>query len=111
MRRNISNEMRVLEKEVSTLNQEVSTKQKSLAEKKRSLELLRREFAAEGITISDHALMRYLERVMGFNLSVFTNEIISEDLKKQVGFVGGSGKFPLGNHQIIMKDFSIITII
>lgn len=112
MRRNISSEISILEKKVAKRNKEIAEQQRILAADKITLENLRKEFASEGITVSDHALRRYMERVLGFNLELIINEIISEELKKQVGFVGGSGKFPIANnHTVVMKDYNIITII
>lgn len=77
------------------------------------------------IGVSDHALVRYLERVHGLNISEIRREIANEDLRRQVsGRDSNTGIFtcvynvpPIASHpnnnkycQVVMECGTIITI-
>ena len=65
------------------------------------------------LIISEHAILRYLERVNGINLEDIKNEILTESFKKVVETLG-EGKIPLDNHPgiiAIVKGNTITTII
>ena len=65
------------------------------------------------ITISEHAILRYLERVKMIDIKNIPGEIITDDLKEMVEKLGGSGVFPIKDKgfSVRMKNHSIITII
>ena len=98
------------------LDREIREKQKQLAEKKDAIRSLNDKIrdlqvVVPVITLTDHAIARYFERVKGVSIQDVKNEVITPDLIKLVSALGGTGKFPMGEHQIVMKDYAILTII
>lgn len=60
--------------------------------------------------VSDHAMLRYFERVLGFDLRQIEAEILCEELKKMTDTLGKSGKFPVKDFKVVMKNNTITTI-
>lgn len=66
----------------------------------------------KNVRVSEHALIRYFERVKGFNTEDIEKEILSADILKMIETLGGSGTFPNANgYQLLMKDYTVTTII
>lgn len=61
--------------------------------------------------ISDHAIVRYLERVKGLDIEAIRKEILPEIAIKAVT-LWGNGYYPIGGtHQIRVKNGSVITVL
>lgn len=88
-----------ISKEVSTLKQELHRINQEIKE----LQILEP-------VVSDHAVLRYLERVHSINVTKIKEEIKLE-LLKYTNTLGGTGKFPInGGGTAIMKDMVVTTI-
>jgi len=60
--------------------------------------------------VSEHALLRYIERVYGINLDDVRSNILSPSTRKAIQVVG-SGKFPLdAGGRAVVKGNTIVTI-
>lgn len=59
--------------------------------------------------MSEHALVRYFERVKGFNIKDIEDELLNENLIKMVETLG-NGTFPNDNYSLVIKDNVIVTI-
>lgn len=104
--------------EIEASKIEVGNLQKQLAQKEKAAKELREKIAAlaakkrKEIGITEHALLRYLERVKGMDLAALEQEIITEKIRGLVAELGGSGQYPSGEgYAVVMKDFQIVTII
>jgi len=73
---------------------------------KRNLE----ELKPKAIRVSDHAVLRYLERKAGLDVEAIRKSILESDLPAMVGALGGSGKFPINGYQVVLKDYTVVTI-
>lgn len=63
------------------------------------------------IAVSDHGLLRYLERVMGLDTDALRKELASDHLSAQVQMLG-DGKYPIGGRaQVVVKDYTIVTVL
>lgn len=60
--------------------------------------------------ISDHAILRYLERVKKVDIEGVKKEILNDDLKKLIQTLD-SGKFPSHGFTAVVRDKTIITIV
>ena len=93
---------------------EISNAQKEQAALLKSEKDLRDKISAikedKGITVSEHAILRYLERVKLIDLKAIEEEIITEKLKSAVSILGGNGKYPLNGCRAILKNNTIVTI-
>lgn len=64
------------------------------------------------IIITEHAILRYLERVEGFDMEKVKASILPNDVKTQIKAFNGNGKYPIGSgFQIVVKDGSIVSVV
>ena len=68
------------------------------------------EVSEKGFCVTDHAISRYLERVKKVNMDDLKNEIVPEDIKKQILFFK-KGKFPAKGYKLIVENKMVRTII
>lgn len=68
------------------------------------------EQLTKNFTVTEHALLRYLERIYNIDLNAISKKIVeSESLKRYD--IYGNGEYPLGNGlKMIVKDKIIVTI-
>jgi hypothetical protein len=63
------------------------------------------------IILSEHAILRYLERVENIDIEEVKNKILTEEFKKQFSVLG-DGKYPIGNKFFArVKDNVVVTIL
>ena len=61
--------------------------------------------------VTEHAIIRYMERVRNYDIEILENEILTDDLKTQIKTLG-NGKYPIGNgFRAVVKDNSIVSIV
>ena len=65
------------------------------------------------IRIADHAIVRYFERVKGFNIKDIEKEILTQEMINIISQIGGSGTYPSSNGEfkVCMKNYTVTTII
>lgn len=64
------------------------------------------------IGVSDHALIRYLERHIGLEFDAYRDEILSDQLKLAIATCG-DGKYPIPGTKCtaVVKNESIVTVL
>lgn len=106
---------RVLNESIAALKEHISWSQRELSTKNRELNEVNAEIEAarsqEPPKVSDHAVLRYLERVKGVDIESLKNEILSEPVLKMVKTLGGNGKYPNSGFKLVMKDNTVVTIL
>jgi hypothetical protein len=60
--------------------------------------------------VSEHALLRYLERVKGIDIKSCEQEILNKKVLEMIETLGGNGSFPNENFKLVMKDNVVVTI-
>ena len=63
------------------------------------------------LRISEHAVLRYMERIMKIDLAEIERELLTDDLRLRVKTLGGSCEIKKQDYTIVIKDYIIITII
>lgn len=65
----------------------------------------------DNVVVSDHAVIRYLERVEGMEIHKIRTSILSERVINQIKELG-DGKYPIGDGKFraIVKNNTVITI-
>lgn len=61
--------------------------------------------------LSDHAIVRYLERVQNVDIKQIKSSIITPEIREMVEKLGGTGEFPNGDFKVVIKDYVVLTII
>jgi septal ring factor EnvC (AmiA/AmiB activator) len=103
----VEGEMAALQTEISHKQKELQTKRKNAAELKQRIN----NFAKNGAPqVSEHAILRYLERVKGVDIKAIEKEILSAPVLELVDKLGGSGSYPNGNFSVVMKNNTVVTI-
>lgn len=60
--------------------------------------------------VSDHAVVRYLERVKGMDIASIRKEILPDNVKQAT--IMGNGYYPVnGTHKVRVKDGVVITVL
>ena len=62
------------------------------------------------VKVSDHALLRYIERVMGADLDKFRAEILTEQNRKAIEFAGDC-TIKSGGVEFVVKNRTVVTVI
>ncbi|MGD9152409.1 MAG: hypothetical protein PVG30_01960 [Gammaproteobacteria bacterium] len=70
----------------------------------------KREKNKKGLIITDHSIVSYFKRVLGFNIEEIKERIIKQDLKGRYK-VMGDGIFDQGDFRVVVKNNSTITIL
>lgn len=110
------------EGEYDALKIEVSNIQKQCSEKKILIQSLNKEIESLNVVapiqISDHAIVRYAERVLGWDIEQMKSDMLPASIYPLVEKLGTTGTYPssvsvCGNtryFQIVMKDNNVTTI-
>lgn len=59
--------------------------------------------------VSEHAMLRYLQRVKGVDLEALTAEIMDETTAKHIKFAR-NGKLKRASHSLIFRNNTIVTV-
>jgi len=60
--------------------------------------------------VTEHAMLRYVERVMGIDLNGIKNSILTEQNRKMIAFAG-SCRIKSGNVEFVVKDRRVISVV
>lgn len=113
---NLKDRLEYLKREQKDLDEEVRSLQKKLSKKSKEIEQVKaaieeEELRNRPISVTDHALIRYMERVLGIDVEKIRNDMITEETKRVIYSVG-SGKIPIGDgHRLWVKDRTITTVV
>lgn len=92
------------------IQQNLSENKKQIAKIKKSIDDLKIKESQE-LTITEHALLRYCERILGISIEDIKKEILTPELNKLVDTLGSTGTYPYKEYQLKVIDKTIITII
>jgi len=104
---------KVIKQDLDILNDELYTKTRQQELKMQELRKIDKQLekAQKGeLIITEHAILRYMERVKFLNLEDVRKLIVPEETALLIKKFG-SGKFPAGTHQVIVKNNMVITIL
>lgn len=107
--------MEYLELESSVLKKELVKSQKEYKSKLEEIKELRGQIhkceREVDIVVSEHAVVRYLERVGGMDIDSIRGQILTGEVEQYCKVLGGSGKFPNSDFSVVMKDYVITTVV
>lgn len=67
--------------------------------------------AGRPVTVSDHALVRYFERVMGLDVDQARRDVVHAALGDILAAGAANGKYPAGGYTIVLEDRKVVTIL
>lgn len=111
----LESQLRKIEGELESLKIETSNKQKEYQQKLNIANKIKEEIKklkdSKESRVSEHAIVRYFERVKGFNIEDIQKEILSDSIINLAEQLGGNGTYPNNGYSVVMKDFTVTTII
>ena len=103
----------ICESEVRDKHKELNQKNKELNDKKKQLNLILKNIKDiennNDVVISEHAILRYLERVKGFNLEDIKNEMLDVTTKDTLKVLPVN-KIKCDGYNLIIKNKVITTV-
>lgn len=67
--------------------------------------------ARERSIVTDHAVLRYLQRVKGIDIEAVRDEILAHDAAGLIDQLGNA-KIPIGNGcRIVVEDYTVVTVL
>lgn len=111
----LESQLHKAESEVALCKVELLSKQKEYDTLRKNLNTIKEKISKltsnKEIIISEHALLRYVERVLNIDVEEISNSILTDQFKTLV-YTLGDGKIPLNNDfTAIVKDNVVTTII
>lgn len=110
----IESQINQLNADISLMRGNISQTQKEMSlkvKRKSALEKQLKELKGSGtIKVTEHALLRYLERIKGINMDDIRKEILNDTIVSLHSKLGASGEYPCDNFRAVMKNNTIITI-
>ena len=101
--------------DADALKIEVANKQREYNQKLQAIEKLKNEMSkinnSENLKVSEHAIVRYFERVKGFDIEQVEKEILSEQVLNLVDKLGGNGSYPNDGFSVVMKPYTVTTVV
>lgn len=96
-------------KEIDEKQSEASKLRKEMGQIKQQMDNLKSK--AEGnIVVSEHAMLRYIERVLGINLDELQQKILSDSEAKIVSAMGNC-TYPRDGFKIKIQNGTVVTVI
>jgi len=101
--------------DLETLNIEIANKQREQHQKREAINKLKLEISKinnnNDLKVSEHTIVRYFERVKGFNIEEIQNEILSDNVVKLVEQLGGNGSYPNEGFSVVIKNNTVTTVV
>lgn len=101
--------------DADVLRVELSGKTKEYQQKLDKIKVLKVEIEKASKTtrlkVSDHAIIRYFERVRGYNIAEVEQEILNDRVRQMIETLGGNGTYPNEDYSIVIRDYTVTTII
>lgn len=107
----------LVSKEVERLQTELERTQKTLEIKQNQLESIEKEVTRlenNELVVSDHALLRYMERIVGIDMDMIKNAILTDNVKR-MHLALGDGKYPVAvennDHcMVVIRNGVVVTL-
>ena len=66
--------------------------------------------SAKGLVITEHAMLRYIERVMGVSMDKLQEKVLPDTLRDKAALFGNT-TFPVNGHSVTIRDGAVVTVI
>ena len=96
--RGINKKIRIMEKERIKMEKQIENLDKFLNETVKS-----------GIEVSDHAIVRYFERVLGYDFDRIKNDILTKEIIDNYEKLG-DGTYQNGNFSLVIQNRKVVTV-
>lgn len=103
----LQSEIEAIKIEREILNNKLQSAERSLGKIREEIKKLKE---GNKIIVSEHAMLRYIERVLGIDLKEIERRILTDEVKEQYKIVG-NGRFPINDEfRALIRDNVVVTI-
>ena len=103
----LQSEIEAIKIEREILNNKLQNAERNLGKIREEIKKLKE---GNKIIVSEHAMLRYIERVLGINLKEIEKRILTDEVKEQYKIVG-NGRFPINDEfRALIRDNVVVTI-
>lgn len=109
--KSLETRLKALKSELATVTKskaDIDAQERSLAAQVKSLENQIKTLTGKTVVVSEHAIVRYMERVHGIDLDQIKNEIVGRDHKT---LKLPSGQYKTNGHKFRVKNGVVVTVI
>lgn len=100
--------------EADAMLADISARQKERSQKVLAIARLKAEIDAceslKELIVSEHAIVRFMERVMGLDTDAVRDQILCTKVRDLVDKLGGTGTYPADGFQVVMKNGAVVTV-
>lgn len=110
--KNLNTQIKEIEKDIEQLQIQCANAKHLINDLKSEKELLQRQankLTGGKVILTEHALLRYFERFLGYNLEDVRAKILTPDIERMIKFAP-NGKIPYRGHHLVIRDKVIVTI-
>lgn len=103
-------ELRAAENEKKAAQEKINKLRGRIAGVERDI----KDMTQKEIVVTEHAMLRYIERVMGVDMNAIREKILSPTIRKYIDELG-SGKFPQngeekGKYRVVVQNRMVTTV-
>ena len=103
----LQSEIEAIKIEMEILNNKLQSAERNLGKIREEIKKLKE---GNKIIVSEHAMLRYIERVLGIDLKEIERRILTDEVKEQYKIVG-NGRFPINDEfRALIRDNVVVTI-
>jgi len=103
----LQSEIEAIKIEREILNNKLQSAERNLGKIREEIKKLKE---GNKIIVSEHAMLRYIERVLGIDLKEIERRILTDEVKEQYKIVG-NGRFPINDEfRALIRDNVVVTI-
>lgn len=112
--KHLQSNLKIHEGKKQELVEEIKNKQREIASQDTIIREIKQQISkidgTAGFKVSEHAILRYLERVEGVDIHEIEKKILTDELIDLTEKLGGSGIYPIGEVQAVLKNNTVVTI-
>ena len=112
----LQSQLKILTGEAEAMKIDLGNRHREYQQKSDAIKALKIEIAKlssdKELKVSEHAIIRYLERVKGVNIEEIESEILSDRIKGFIDRLGENGTYPHENgYSLVIKNFTVVSVL
>ena len=96
--------------QITDLNRQRSAEKAAEAGLVSKIEVLQRHGAGKALIISEHAMLRYIERVIGLDMEDIREAVLPVDTRERVRLLGNA-TVPVNGHSVKITNGTVVTVL
>ncbi len=105
----LQGEMQVLKSQKELIAKEIRSKNEQINSIKREIANIKKR--SQELIVSEHAILRYMERVLKLDVAAFANSILTDAVREEHRLIG-NGTYSVNNseYKLIIKNNVVVSV-